>query len=72
MICDNVLQSLQCILGWDFLASNGLQLSLAEGSYFLVGPHGGTSLTPLSSCPGKYPSNLSAAISPPLGGPSFT
>ena len=72
MICDNVLQSLQCILGWDFLASNGLQLSLAEGSYFLVGPHGGTSLTPLSSCPGKHPSNLSAAISPPLGGPSFT
>ena len=39
LICDNVLQPLQCILGWDFIVSHHLQLSIFGDNYVLVGPH---------------------------------
>ena len=57
LICDNVLQSLQCILGWDFIVSHHLQLSILGESYVLVGPHGSTPLTPLppSATPSSSP-----------------
>ena len=64
LICDNVLQPLQCILGWDFIVSYRLQLSILRGTYVLVGPHGSTALTPLRpSTPSSAPSNLSAGKS---------
>ena len=47
LVCSNVLQPLQCILGWDFIVSHRLQLSFLGGGYVLVGPHGSTPLTPL-------------------------
>lgn len=39
---------LQCVLGWDFLASNGLQLRYRDENdvYFLEGGHGSTPLAP--------------------------
>ena len=49
LICDNVLPPLQCILGWGFIVSHHLQLSILGESYVLVGPHGSTPLTPLLS-----------------------
>ena len=56
LICDNVVQPLQCILGWDFIVSHHLQLSILGDKYVLVGPHGNTPLTPLPP---------SATLSPP-------
>ena len=47
MVCVNVLQPPQCILGWDFLTAHNLQLSYLGDSYALVGPHGSTPLIPL-------------------------
>ena len=47
LVCDNVLPPLHCVLGWDFLATNHLQLAVLGGTYSLVGPHGSTPLTPL-------------------------
>ena len=44
LICDNVLQLLQCILGWDFFVSNQLQLTISENCYHIFGPHGKTHL----------------------------
>ena len=70
LIC-NVLQPLQCILGWDFIVSHRLQLSILGGTYVLVGPHGSTALKPLPpSAPSPASSNLSAGTSsnPPIGG----
>lgn len=63
LICDNVLQPLQCILGWDFIASHHLQLSIFGDNYVLVGPHGSTPLTPLSpSATPSSPPILSAGM----------
>ncbi len=47
-VSSNLLKPLHCILGWDFLNSNGLQLvcKKANGKYFLEGTHGSTPLTP--------------------------
>ena len=63
LICNNVLQPLQCILGWDFIVSHRLQLSILGGTYFLVGPRGSTALTPLRPASSPAPSNLSAGTS---------
>ena len=38
LVFDNVLQSLQCIFGWDFIVSHHLQLSILGNNYVLVGP----------------------------------
>ena len=46
LVCDNVLLPLDCVLGWDFLTANYLQLAVLGGSYSLVGPHGATPITP--------------------------
>ena len=49
-ISDHLFQPLQCILGWDFLTSNQLQLLYkGQGAYFLVGKHGETPLAPKAS-----------------------
>ena len=66
-----MLQPLQCIIGWDFIVSHRLQLSILGGTYVLVGPHGSTALTPLRpSAPSPAPSNLSAwtSANPSEGG----
>ena len=77
LICNNVLQPLQCILGWDFIVSHHLQLSILGGTYVLVGPHGSTALTPLppsaishpiSFCWGLYQS-LPLFLQSPTWGP---
>ena len=47
--CDNVLPPLQCVLRWDFLTGNHLQLAVLGGTYSLVGPHGSTPIAALSS-----------------------
>ena len=61
LICNNMLQPLQCILSWDFIVSHRLQLSILGGTYVLMGPHGSTALTPLRpSAPSPAPSKLSA------------
>ena len=47
LISSHLFQPLQCVLGWDFLTSNGLNLLCkGPGAYFLVGSHGDTPLTP--------------------------
>ena len=47
LISNHLFQPLQCVLGWDFLTSNGLNLLCkGPGAYFLVGSHGDTPLTP--------------------------
>ena len=47
LVSDHLLEPLQCIIGWDFLTSNELQLSFHENShYFLHGSHGETPLLP--------------------------
>ena len=57
LICDNVLQPLQCILGWDFIVFHHLQWYILGDNYVLVGPHGSTPLTPLppSATPSSSP-----------------
>ena len=43
LVSSTLFAPLQCVLGWDFLTSNGLQLSFdGDGAYFLVGVHGST------------------------------
>ena len=44
-------QPLQCVLGWDFLTSNGLQLLYRDrdDAYFLEGAHGSTPIVPHNS-----------------------
>ena len=72
LVYSNVLQPLQCILGWDFIVSHRLQLSFLGGGYVLVGPHGNTPLTPLppSAIP-PPPSKVSAGThTPPYQGGS--
>ena len=50
LVSSNLFQPLQCVLGWDFLAYDGLQLSFAESeAYSLVGAHGITTLVPFNS-----------------------
>ena len=52
LVSSNLLHSLQYVLGWDFLTSNDLSLSVDEiGAYFLVGLHGSTPLSPHSLPP---------------------
>ena len=55
LVSSHLFQQLQCILGWDFLTRNSLQLSYAEsGGYSIVGAHGITPLSPhnsLAPCP---------------------
>ena len=57
LISNKLFSPLQCILGWDFLTSNGLALSRERtGAYVLVGRHGRTPLTPRdrdSVCPSR-------------------
>ena len=48
LISDNLFSSLECVLGWDFLISNGLALHRERtGAYYLVGRHGKTLITPI-------------------------
>ena len=64
MVCNKLLQPLQCILGLDFIVAHKLQLSFVEGSYGLVGPHGCTHLTSWASPSGSF-SKCSAPFSTP-------
>ena len=63
LICDNMLEPLQCILGWDFIRANNLQLIVLDASYFLVGPHGSTPLTPVSTPLGPHSQQRSTTAS---------
>ena len=46
-ISGHLFQPLQCVLGWDLLTSNGLNLLYkGQGAYVLAGRHGETPLTP--------------------------
>jgi len=48
LVSPSLVQPLQCVLGWDFLTSNGLQLSfLGNSTYCLEGTHGSTPLCPI-------------------------
>ena len=75
VVCDNMLSPLQCILGWDFIQANRLQLVIDRGIYYLSGPHGNLPLTPVyenskgssetlfqSSTLGPVPVKLTSAI----------
>ena len=59
LISNNLFSPLECVLGWDFLTSNGLALTREHnGVYVLVGCHGRTPLTPKdrdSVCPSQPP-----------------
>ena len=59
LISNNLFSPLECVLGWDFLTSNGLALTREHnGVYVLVGCHGRTPLTPRdrdSVCPSQPP-----------------
>ncbi|MEL7428331.1 MAG: hypothetical protein AAFN81_35530, partial [Bacteroidota bacterium] len=47
LVSATLFQPLECVLGWDFITSNALQLSSAgDGTYFLLGKHGSTPLSP--------------------------
>ena len=63
LICDNMLEPLECILGWDFIRANSLQLTVSDASYFLVGPHGSTPLTPVSKHLGPHSCQISTTAS---------
>ena len=64
MVCNNLLQPLQCILGWDFIVAHKLQLSFLGGSYGLVGPHGCTPLNPWNSLSTSFPTCPAPSSSP--------
>ena len=57
LISNKLFSPLPCIIGWDFLTSNGLALSREyTGAYVLVGQHGRTPLTPRNRdfvCPSR-------------------
>ena len=64
-------------MGWDFIVSHHLQLSILGDNYVLVGPHGSTPLTPLPpSSTLSYSPILSAGMyansSPGRGPPLFS
>ena len=60
LVSCNLFKPLQCVLGWDFLTSHGLQLFRDVGGlYSLVSRHGSTSLTP-------YDCDASSSESPPV------
>ena len=41
LVSSKLFSPLECVLGWDFLTSNGLALTREpSGAYFLVGRHG--------------------------------
>ena len=66
----NLFPSLECIIGWDFITSNALQLKQhANGNYFLEGPHGCTPLLPYAShtslSPNASGSPLHNSVPPP-------
>ena len=63
LVCANVLPCLDCILGWDFLASNYLQLAVLGDSYSLVGSHGSTPLTPCLPSSLPHTTRLSCSLS---------
>ena len=63
LVCANVLPRLDCILGWDFLASNYLQLAVLGDSYSLIGPHGSTPLTPCLPSSLPHTTGLSCSLS---------
>ena len=64
MVCSNLLQPLQCILGWDFIVAHKLQLSFLGGSYGLVGPHKCTPLNPWNSLSTSFPTCPAPSSSP--------
>ena len=49
LVCSNLLSPLECILGWDFLARNGLSIIVNRSSYFLAGSHVTAPLSPCTS-----------------------
>ena len=51
LVSSALCQPLQCVLGWDFLTSNGLQLLYRDrdDAYFLEGAHGSTPIVPHNS-----------------------
>ena len=50
LVSANLCTSLQCVLGWDFITSHGLSLSInPKGWYSLVGRHGCVPLQPYHS-----------------------
>ena len=63
VVCDNVLPPLDCVLGWDFLTSYSLQLTLLSNSYSLVGPHGSTPISPWEPALHPPPHNCPVASS---------
>ena len=63
LICNNVLQPLQCILGWDFFVANQLEISYSGNCYHLVGPQG---TTPLSLLPHSSQQCASTASTLPV------
>ncbi len=58
LVSATLFQPLECVLGWDFITSNALQLSSAgDGTYFLLGKHGSTPLSPYEPT-GSTPSSI--------------
>ena len=56
-ISGQLFQPLQCVLGWDFLTSNALNLLYkGQGAYVLAGRHGETPLTPKTQDVSPLPS----------------
>ena len=52
LISEKLFSPLECVLGWDFLTSNGLALTRERtGTYYLVGRHGKTLITPRDEAP---------------------
>ena len=70
IVSPNLLPSLECIIGWDFITSNALQLKQhANGNYFMEGPYGCTPLHPYAShislSPNASGSPLNDSVPPP-------
>ena len=66
----NLFPSLECIIGWDFITSNALQLKQnANGNYVLEGIHGCTPLHPHAPSalapPNVSVSQLNDGVPPP-------
>ena len=52
LVSDQLFSSLECVLGWDFLTSNGLALNReCNGNYYLVGRYGKTLIAPIDEAP---------------------